>query len=60
LGPIAEKGLVQGYLMGLSRPNPWTIFFTRPISIVLIVIIIFSAGWPVYREFKSRLKKGDN
>jgi len=60
LGPIAEKGLVQGYLMGLARPNPWTIFFTRPISIILIVITLFSAGWPIYRELKSRMQKGEN
>jgi len=60
LGPIAEKGLVQGFLMGLSRSNPWTIFFTRPISIALIGIIIFSAGWPVYRELKSKYQKGEN
>lgn len=60
LGPIAEKGLVQGYLMGLSRPNPWMIFFTRPISIVLIIITLLSAGWPIYRELKSKLQKGEN
>jgi putative tricarboxylic transport membrane protein len=60
LGPIAEKGLVQGYLMGLSRPNPWTIFFTRPISIVLIIITLLSAGWPIYRELRSKLQEGEN
>lgn len=56
LGPIAEKGLVQGYLMGnsISPGMPWIIFFTRPISIVLIVISLISALWPFYSARRRR------
>jgi len=56
LGPIAEKGLVQGYLMGnsVSPAMPWVIFFTRPISIVLIIISIISALWPLYAARRRR------
>jgi len=56
LGPIAEKGLVQGYLMGnsISPGMPWVIFFTRPISIVLIVISLISALWPFYSARRRR------
>jgi len=56
LGPIAEKGLVQGYLMGnsVSPSMPWVIFFTRPISIVLIIISIISALWPLYAARRRR------
>jgi len=39
LGPIAEKGLRRALL--ISHGN-WTVFFTRPICIVLIVLIILS------------------
>lgn len=56
LGPIAEKGLVQGFLMGNSMfpGTPWLIFFTRPISIVLIVISVISALWPIYAARRRR------
>ena len=37
LGPIAEKGFAQGILMGKGS---YAIFFTRPTSIVLIVITV--------------------
>jgi putative tricarboxylic transport membrane protein len=56
LGPIAEKGLVQGFLMGNSMfpGTPWLVFFTRPISIVLIVISVISALWPIYAARRRR------
>jgi len=50
LGPIAEKGLVRGYLMGQALPVPWMIFFTRPISIILIAMTLFSAIWPFIKN----------
>src|SRR6056297_792773 len=50
LGPIAEKGLVRGYLMGQALPVPWMIFFTRPISIILIAFTLFSAIWPFIKN----------
>lgn len=37
LGPIAEKGFAQGILMGKGS---YAIFFTRPTSIVLIIITV--------------------
>ncbi|WP_088553355.1 tripartite tricarboxylate transporter permease [Calderihabitans maritimus] len=58
LGPIAEKGFVQGYLMGQASNAPLLIFFTRPISIILIAITILSALWPVIRERKKKQEKG--
>lgn len=56
LGPIAERGLVQGFLMGsgMFPDAPWLVFFARPISIVLIVISIVSALWPFYAARKRR------
>ena len=52
LGPIAEKGFVQGLIMGnsVSTDMPWLIFFTRPLSIILIVLSILSAMWPLIRK----------
>jgi len=37
LGPIAEKGFAQGILMGKGS---YSIFFTRPASIILIVLTV--------------------
>jgi putative tricarboxylic transport membrane protein len=39
LGPIAEKGFRRAMLIS---HNDWTIFFTRPICIILIIFIILS------------------
>lgn len=59
LGPIAERGFVQGLLMGnmVSMQNPWIIFFTRPLSLALIALSVFSAAWPFLRS-AMRKKKG--
>ncbi len=50
LGAICEQGLVQSILMGRAAGNVLTIFFTRPISIILIVLTISSACWPIIRK----------
>lgn len=47
LGPIAETGLAQSMLMGQAQGSIWLIFFNRPISIVLILLCIFSLFWPL-------------
>lgn len=58
LGPIAEKGFVQGLLMGnmVSMQKPWIIFFTRPLSIALIALSVFSAAWPFIRSLVRKKK----
>ncbi|MCC8193509.1 MAG: tripartite tricarboxylate transporter permease, partial [Deltaproteobacteria bacterium] len=62
LGPIAEKGFVQGLIMGngVSADMPWLIFFTRPLSIILIVLSVISASWPLIRKLwdKKRAAAG--
>ncbi|TXT42875.1 MAG: hypothetical protein FD137_2007 [Spirochaetes bacterium] len=60
LGPIAERGFVQGLLMGnnVSMTAPWIIMFTRPLSIALIVLSVFSAAWPFIRSAVRRKKGG--
>lgn len=55
LGPIAERGLVQGLLMGSGLETSWLILFTRPFSIVLIVLTLLSATAPLLaRRRKER------
>lgn len=59
LGPIAERGLIQ--TTGLARSadtNIITFFITRPICIILIILIIISLLTPIikYNLFSYRAK----
>ncbi len=52
LGPIAERGLVQGLLTSTDRVLPWTSFFTRPLSIVLILMTVAGLLFPLWQNRK--------
>ena len=56
LGPIAERGFVQGLMMGgaVSTDYPWLIFFMRPICLVLIVLCLLSICWPIIRKLLGK------
>jgi len=54
LGPIAEKGLVQSLMLARSQESIAVVFFTRPISLVLIILCIISAAWPVVAGFRKK------
>ncbi|MDF1567859.1 MAG: tripartite tricarboxylate transporter permease [Spirochaetaceae bacterium] len=47
LGSICEQGLVQSILMGRAKGSMAGMFFARPISIILIVMTLISALWPM-------------
>ncbi len=47
LGPLAEKSLRQS--LTLSRGD-WSIFFTRPIAAVLMVLAVAALLWPLARK----------
>jgi putative tricarboxylic transport membrane protein len=47
LGSICEQGLVQSILMGRAKGSMAGMFFARPISIILIVMTLISALWPI-------------
>jgi len=57
LGNICEQGLVQAILMGRAAGSSVGIFFTRPISLILIALTLISALWPLISR-KRRMKKG--
>ena len=50
LGPIAERGLVQGLLTSTELAQPWTSFFTRPLSIVLILMTVAGLLFPLWQQ----------
>lgn len=51
LGPMTEKGFRQSLL--LSNGDLFTYFFTRPLSIVLIVLIVLALVWPILFKKKK-------
>ena len=57
LGPIIERGLVESMMLSEATGSLAELFFARPISIVLIVLTVISAGWPVYQNFREKRKK---
>ncbi len=53
LGPIAEQGLLQSILMGRAGGSLFVVFFTRPISLVLIVLSVVSIVTPIVVHYKT-------
>lgn len=58
LGPIAEQGLLQSILMGRAAGSPVGIFFTRPISFVLIALTVISIVTPIIVNRREQHGKG--
>lgn len=50
LGPIAEQGFVQGYLIGTASGDLWGTFLARPISVAIITFTLFTLAWPLLSE----------
>ena len=50
LGPIAETNLRRA----LMTDSDWTLFLTRPVSLVFLVAAVLSIGWAVRAHLKSR------
>jgi putative tricarboxylic transport membrane protein len=54
LGPIVEQGLVQGLLASAGQEAPWTSFFTRPLSLGIIVLTLAGALWPLWSRWREQ------
>jgi putative tricarboxylic transport membrane protein len=52
LGPIAEENLAR--VVQLSGRQPWREFVTRPVSLVIIVLIVLVLVRPSLRRRKLR------
>jgi putative tricarboxylic transport membrane protein len=46
LGSIAERGFVQGHLIGGAKGSVLAEFFARPISMAIIAFIVLGLLWP--------------
>jgi len=57
LGQIAEQGFVQAYIIGNAQGSIVANYFARPISFVLVLLIIVSLFLPAVKKLYKR-KKG--
>jgi putative tricarboxylic transport membrane protein len=56
LGPIIERGLVESMMLSRASGSLMKLFFTRPISIILIVLTLGSVCWPFYMTYREKKK----
>ena len=54
LGPFVEEGLVQSMLAGKAAGGVVAYMVFRPISIVLILMSLMSALWPLFAAWRTR------
>lgn len=54
LGPIAEQGFVQAWLIGGASGNLWGQYFGRPISLGIIFFTLLTLAWPWFSDWKER------
>jgi putative tricarboxylic transport membrane protein len=53
LGPLAESYFLTSMI---SAQNDWTVFFTRPVSLALIVLSLATVLFPLYRLWRERVR----
>lgn len=56
LGPIAEQGFVQSWIIGSATDNLTGMYFGRPISQAIVAFTLLSLFYPLFKKLK-KLKK---
>lgn len=54
LGSIAERGFVQGHLIGNARGSVLAEFFARPLSIAIMGLIVLGLVYPGWIKWRQR------
>jgi putative tricarboxylic transport membrane protein len=57
LGPIAEQGFVQSWIIGSATNDLMGIFFGRPISQAIVAFTLLSLFYPLWVERRQRAMK---
>lgn len=55
LGPLAENGFTNALVM--AKGDPVSYYLSRPLSVLLIVFIIFTIAWPFISDALKKRKK---
>jgi putative tricarboxylic transport membrane protein len=53
LGPVAENSFMTSMI---AYSNDWTVFFTRPISGVVMLLTFAALAWPLWRGLRQALR----
>ncbi len=54
LGPIAEQGFVQGWIIGAATHNLFGMFFGRPISQAILAFTLITLFLPIFMAWKQK------
>ena len=57
LGPLAEQGFVQAWMIGTAKQDLFGMFFGRPISLAIIAVAILTLMYPVLARRKERKRR---
>ena len=57
LGPIAEQGFVQSWIIGSATDNLLGMFFGRPISQAIVAFTLLSLLYPLYAKRRQRVSE---
>ena len=57
LGPLAEQGFVQAWMIGSAKQDLFGMFFGRPISLAIIAVAILTLMYPVLARRKERKRR---
>ncbi|WP_018924998.1 tripartite tricarboxylate transporter permease [Salsuginibacillus kocurii] len=58
LGVIAEQGFVSSVIETGTGDNLFTLFFTRPITVILIILTVLSLFTPLWVAYQQRKARG--
>jgi len=53
LGPVAENSFMTSMI---AYSNDWTVFFTRPISGVVMLLTFAALAWPLWRGLRQAMR----
>lgn len=56
LGPIAEQGFVQGWIIGQAVNQPFMIFIDSPLSLAIVILILLSLFFPALKTGFKKLR----
>ena len=59
LGPIAEQGFVQSWIIGSATDNLLGMYFGRPISQAIVAFTVLSLLYPLFAKRRLRLAETD-